>query len=463
MKVRLNLFRALIILVSLSLRALSAPQPNPTPRILVETAIERMGGHEAFDVVQRLSIEETGLQYHLMDAEHPSPPFYPDYFHAQEQIDFQLPAVRRKFTDGADALYGNHADAVYTPAGVTAVNQRAGKTVSRRTPTPRHWLLQNPVAVLRAALVADDLKAARDATIWGINQHSVVFHHEGTSVRLFFNLLNGYLTASEIITTEPWEVVWDIADVRLKTLYTGWEIQPGGFHFPEQWDVFFDDLPFMTRTISRVSVNPSFPSDTFQPLADETTPLRGKVDDLAPGPPDRPMVELAPGVLQVTPGPMPGNFTTIIVHQSDGIVIIEAPCSSGWSSKIIEEAQRRFPGIPIKAVVTADDIWWHFAGIREYVARGIPIYLLDQNAAILRALIAAPRTPESGQPATAPPETQPDSSEQPCDHRQRSEPRCSLSDSRQHRSIHDDVFSRTPDVVHSGHGPALRSGWKFRL
>src|SRR5579863_3055 len=362
MKVRLSLFRILIILASpsLSLRAVSAPQANPTPRILVETAIERMGGHEIFDAVQRLSTEESGLQYHVMDAEHPSPPFYPDYFHAQEQIDFQIPAVRRKFTDGADALYGNHADAVYTPTDVTAVNQRAGKTVLRRTPTPRHWLLQNPIAVLRAALTADDLKPAPDVVIWGVNQHSVAFHHEGTPVRLFFNPLNGYLTASEIITTEPWEVVWDIADVRLKTLYDDWEIEPGGFHFPQQWDVFFDDLPFMTRTVSSVSVNPSFPSDTFQPLADEATPMRGNVDDLAPGPPDRPLLELAPPVLQVTPGPMPGNFTTIIVNQTDGIVIIEAPCSSGWSNKIIEEAQRRFPGVPIKAVVTADNIWWHF-------------------------------------------------------------------------------------------------------
>jgi hypothetical protein len=383
-----NMALTLAALICVALPAVAAQDPHR----LVDTAIEKMGGHQVFDSVQRLSIEEDGLQYHVMDNEHPVPPFYPDYFHVEEQIDFHLPALRRKFTTGADALYGNNADTVFTSSGTSAVNQRNGKQVLRRTPAPRHWLLQNPVAVLRAALAADDLKSAADLTILGITQRSVTFHQGDTFVRLFFNPLNGTLTGSEITTTEPWEAIWDIADVRLKTIYTSWDIEPGGFHYPLQWDVYFDDYAFQTHTISKVSVNPSFNADQFQALADETIPVAGRVDDLAPGPPDRPIVEIAPGILQVTPGPRPGNFSTLIVKQVDGIVVIEAPTSSGWSSKITEEANRRFPGIPIKAVVTTDSIWWHFAGVREYVARGIPVYVMDQNASLVHSLIDSPRT-----------------------------------------------------------------------
>jgi hypothetical protein len=379
---------AALMLIFVSIPATGAENP----RALVDTAIERMGGREVIDSVQRLSTEEDGLQYHVMDAERPGPPFFPDYFHAEEQIDFHLPALRRKFTAGADALYGNNADTVFTANGASALNQRNGKTVPRRTPTPRHWLLQNPVAVLRAALAANDLKSAADVTLLGITQRCVSFHQEGTFVQLFFNPFNGYLSGSEITTTELWEAIWDIADVRLKTIYTSWELEAGGFHYPLQWDVFFDDYPFQTRTISKVSINPNFNADQFHALADEAIPVAGNVDDFGPGPPDRPISEIAPGVLQVTPGPRPANFSTVIVKQADGIVVIEAPTSSGWSSRIIEEVNHRFPGMPIKALVTADNIWWHFAGIREYAARGIPIYVLDQNAALVRSVLATPRT-----------------------------------------------------------------------
>src|SRR6185437_5773805 len=45
--------------------------------------------------------------------------------------------------------------------------------------------------------------------------------------------------------------------------------------------------------------------------------------------------------------------------------------------------------VPIKALVTTSDAWPHIGGVREYVARGIPVYALDLNLPILRRLIAA--------------------------------------------------------------------------
>jgi len=47
----------------------------------------------------------------------------------------------------------------------------------------------------------------------------------------------------------------------------------------------------------------------------------------------------------------------------------------------------------VKAVVTTSDSWPHFGGIREYVARGIPVYLLDLNVPqIRRALESSHRS-----------------------------------------------------------------------
>jgi len=42
-------------------------------------------------------------------------------------------------------------------------------------------------------------------------------------------------------------------------------------------------------------------------------------------------------------------------------------------------------------VISTSDSWPHIAGVREYVAQGVPIYALDLNRPILERLIAAPR------------------------------------------------------------------------
>jgi hypothetical protein len=108
----------------------------------------------------------------------------------------------------------------------------------------------------------------------------------------------------------------------------------------------------------------------------------GDLESLPLGSPNRPALEIVPGVVFI-----PGSWNVTLVKQSDGVVVIEAPISSGYSAKVIEEAGRHFPGDPIKAVVTTSDSWPHLAGIREYVARGIPVYALDLNREILERVI----------------------------------------------------------------------------
>jgi len=87
---------------------------------------------------------------------------------------------------------------------------------------------------------------------------------------------------------------------------------------------------------------------------------------------------------------VPSSWDIIEVKQDDGIVIFEGPLSSGYSARAIEDAQKRFPGIPIKAVITTSDAWPHIGGMREYVARGVPVYALDLNKPILDRLFKAP-------------------------------------------------------------------------
>jgi hypothetical protein len=95
--------------------------------------------------------------------------------------------------------------------------------------------------------------------------------------------------------------------------------------------------------------------------------------------------ELAPGVIQIR-----GAWNVAEIRQADGIVILEGPISNGYSRRVLEDVARRFPGVQVKAVISTSDAWPHIGGLREYVARGIPIYALDLNRPILEALFSAP-------------------------------------------------------------------------
>jgi transposase len=75
-----------------------------------------------------------------------------------------------------------------------------------------------------------------------------------------------------------------------------------------------------------------------------------------------------------------------------GLVVIEAPQSGGYSTKIIDLLAHHFPKVPIKALVSTTDTTFHYAGVRTYAARGIPIYALSFNTPLLQQLMARSRT-----------------------------------------------------------------------
>jgi len=95
-------------------------------------------------------------------------------------------------------------------------------------------------------------------------------------------------------------------------------------------------------------------------------------------------VEVAPGIVQYA-----GNWNVAFVRQPDGVVVIEAPVGSHYSAQVLDEAAKQYPGVKVKALITTSDAWPHLGGVREYVARGIPVYALDLNRPILERLLKA--------------------------------------------------------------------------
>jgi len=349
-----------------------------------------MGGEAALRSLATLRIESVGYRNLLEQSERPEGPWIPQIERTTELWD--TPRGRWQETTVAEA-----GDMPFTLRTVVDGDVAVRKFGERFLPSgratvleAREWMALSPHGVLLAALGAGDLRLEPDLDYQGVLHHAVSFGSDEERRRVLLNSQTGFLTAVETTRAYPDDLFWQIwGDVPTRISYSYWDLRPGGLFYPLQWDVERGGRPWRALTISKLEPGFRFSAEDFaipQSVRDADA-ARGKqrLEELPLGDPSRPAVELAPGVVVI-----PASWGVALVRQSDGIVVLEAPISAGYSARVIDESKRRFPELPIKAVVTTSDSWPHFGGIREYVARGIPVYLLDLNVPQIQRALAAP-------------------------------------------------------------------------
>lgn len=265
-----------------------------------------------------------------------------------------------------------------------------------------------PERVLLHAREASDLAWRDRQLLQGVEHEVVAFTLGGVAVRLFLNSYTSLPTAVEWVRDYP-DGFWSIwGDVTTRVEYSLWFLEPGGLLLPHQWTETRNGMPYRDRTMIEVEVNADTSAADFEVTAElragfearrGTSPDSAQLGASFRGAPETPEV-LAPGITQIR-----GMWNVAVVEQDGGIVVIEAPISSAYSEKVIAWVEAGYPGKPIVAVVTTSDAWPHFAGIREYAARGIRIEAFALTIPLLDRLIAAPRTlrPDLQQQAGAQP------------------------------------------------------------
>jgi glyoxylase-like metal-dependent hydrolase (beta-lactamase superfamily II) len=161
--------------------------------------------------------------------------------------------------------------------------------------------------------------------------------------------------------------------------------------YPRQITTEWNNLPFADETVQTLTIDaavdeakfaiPDAVKTQFAQVAARPFGMSSIVLDPSKS------VTLAPGLVQ-----FPSGFNVAVVSQPDGLVILEATTGSSFTQQVIAAGEKQFPGKKVKAVVTTSDAWPHVGGIREYVAKGIPVYALDLNVSILTRILKAPRT-----------------------------------------------------------------------
>jgi hypothetical protein len=383
---------------------------------IVLQCLNTMGPTLRLAEARQLHYEIKLLQRDIVENSHTGEPYPVRIYRASVQEDLQ------NFTRQLQYLPDQATPSVVTRTELTQGQAteldliKDGKRLRRiSTLASPAWEMRDPLLALRSALANNSLRSEADAAVHGRQQRVVSFLLAGFRVRLFIDKNTQFISQTQAMLGFSHANGDDIAqntmgDVLERTEFAYWEYG-SGIRYPTQWDTYQNDVLLQTAFIEGPPISQG---DSLERLhLDDSTiaeadgliatnlnniPL-GSVIGGGPDP-HRSIEEIAPGIVQI-----PGSWYTTIIKQDDGIVIIDAPISSGYSKEVLKEVERRYPGLPVKALVTSTAFFWHVAGIREYARRQIPIYVRDLNVPILQKILAAPHTlvPDSYEQSLNPP------------------------------------------------------------
>jgi hypothetical protein len=241
-----------------------------------------------------------------------------------------------------------------------------------------------PERLLVTAADAADLHFETSRTLRS-TPHSVVgFHWNKIPVRIYLNASNHLPDAVE--TTQSFGDFWYFwGDVTQRIYFDNWQFI-NGVVYPTNQVIERNGAVWKSTQVIGIELNPALDEKDFMIDAKVLTATAKQKPWGLKFQPDS-AKHLAPGVDFFA-----GSWNTTIIKQRDGLVILETPISGSYTQSVFDEAKKRYPGVPLKAVLSTSDSWPHVGGVRQDVAQGLPVYILDLNRPLLDRIVAAPHT-----------------------------------------------------------------------
>lgn len=361
-------------------------------RAVLARAAVAMGGEANLRRIVTVRYDWRGYRNLLEQSERPDGPWIPQIEQGRTMLDWSAHRWAEAASVSAGSSSFERRTVLVGGFSMRAFGDRWTSGSAGVTRDAEEQLVLSPIRALLDALDDDGTRLVAQREIQGTPHYVLQRTWLDAELQLFFNADTGLPTGIELKRAYPDNTFWQIwGDVTTDIWWSYWDLIPGGYHLPRQVDVVRNGLPWTSVLLNDIRLNVTPPEDVVSVPADVMSAARAdrptSLEDPVFGSAQRPATELVPGIVLV-----PGSWGLVIVKQDDGVVVIEAPISAAYSQKAIDEARRRFPDQRMTAVVSTSDSWPHFGGIREYVARGVPVYALDANIPILRRALMAPHT-----------------------------------------------------------------------
>ncbi len=362
----------------------AAPIDAQTPRDIVARALAAMGGEQALRGIRAVTTDYYSMTFALGQEETPESParasvqvgrLTADYAGNRRTGSFEVRTVagavnrlRRIFAAGIGMLETNGNLAPDQPGTV------AGEEASLRRALGRLLLaaLDNPTA----------LTAVPEKTWRGAPHDGLRYATGPDTLDLYFDRRSGLPTVTVVVADDP-----ILGDRRTESWFTRWQ-ETAGVRFARQSDVYVNGRLNTHSVFTAVTVNPELPESLF--AIPESIATRAQKANPVPPPPVVTLAQLAPGVWRAEGG----THHSLVVEQSDGLIVVEAPQTSRRSQAVLDTLRARFPAKPVMMVVNTHHHWDHSGGVRAYLAAGTPVVTAVGNAAFVRTLGVVPKTVE---------------------------------------------------------------------
>jgi hypothetical protein len=379
---------ACCLFASSQLRAAAVtPQCAPTPRECAALALAAMGGRERIEAVQGLSLE--GAQHTLLvEQSYRQEPFITAYARTEEKIDFttQRVLIHTHLTwpesdpgqsESDSTLIAGMGGGVYRSAKSDSPASRADIEAAR------YALSLSPLRLLLTALGAADLHYESAQRVRSTLHPVLGFNWHGRAVRVMINPFNHLPDAVDTVTVfyDHW---YQWGDVHQRIYLDNWRTVHG-LRYPTNEVEERNGVLWESRQILKVDLNPLMNDADFKmdaQIAQKGMQSKGWETPFQ----TQHGITLAPGITLFA-----GSWNATVVKQDDGIVLLESPLSGTYMAGVIDKAHEQSAGQAITAVLSTSDSWPHVGGLRQVVALGLPVYILDLNRPLLERLVASPR------------------------------------------------------------------------
>jgi hypothetical protein len=354
----------------------------------LDRSFSAMGGRQRLQQINNARLQTSGHTL-LMEQSYRQEPFITSYETATTTLDFANQQVLKEATLTWPESEPNQSELKST----TVAGPAGGVTRTKDGDRPcglvcmdeaREQLALGPARILLTASAAPDLQFSKPEVLRSTPHTVLAFTWNKVPVRVLLNEFNHLPDAVE--TTQEFHDFWYFwGDVRQRTYFDDWKIFDG-VGYPTNLVQERNGSVWRSTQALNVEFNVAVEPNTFHmdsAAAQRSAASKGW---------DRPFsankdVALAPGI-----DLFPGAWNSTIVKLPDGIAVLEAPISGLYTQGVIAQAKKRYPGLPIKAVLSTSDSWPHTGGVRFAVASGLPVYVLDLNRPLLDRMVAAPHT-----------------------------------------------------------------------